>query len=50
MPYNKVYASFFRFFHIGRHELRRNKIHDILSRLAVSQKELTWLVECNQCL
>ena len=32
-----VYDMFFCFYHIGRYELRLNKIHDILSKVAVSR-------------
>ena len=35
-----VYDLFFCFYHIGRYELRTNKIHDIVSRVGVSRRQV----------
>jgi transposase InsO family protein len=35
-----VYDLFFCFYHIGRFELQTNKIHDIVSRVGVSRRQL----------
>ncbi len=37
---DEVYDLYFCFYHIGRYELRTNKIHDIVSRVAVSRRLL----------
>ena len=35
-----VYDLFFCFYHIGRHELHTNKIHDIVSRVGASRRQV----------
>ena len=35
-----VYDLFFCFYHIGRYELRMNKIHDIVSRVPLRMKRV----------
>jgi hypothetical protein len=35
-----VYDLFFCFYQIGRYELRANKIHDIVSRVGVSRRQV----------
>jgi len=35
-----VYDLFFCFYHIGRYELRTNRIHDIVSKVGLSVKRV----------
>jgi len=35
-----VYDLFFCFYHIGRYELRTNKIHDIVSKVGLSRRQV----------
>ena len=37
---DRVYDLFFCFYHIGRYELHANKIHDIVSRVGVSRRQV----------
>ena len=37
---DRVYDLFFCFYHIGRYELKSNKIHDIVSKVGVSRRQV----------
>ncbi|MFV2045418.1 MAG: hypothetical protein ACC700_19575, partial [Anaerolineales bacterium] len=37
---DEVYDLFYRFYHIGRYELKTNKIHDIVSKVGLSVRRI----------
>ncbi len=37
---DEVYDLFYCFYHIGRYELKTNKIHDIVSKVGLSRRQV----------